>query len=634
MKDERKKGLWAFALLLLFVALSLFGQNQGAYAGQRQDLIIQPHGKVNVQELPAVALEAPVDREAAPFRLPDPELFRQEKERMNQETLGEGPAPGEGLEIEPQDVNLLTNFIGLRRIESGGFIPPDNGTAAGPNHIFETVNVRGRIFTKAGALVQTVNLNTFFNVPGVSLSDPIMRFDHVSQRWFVGIITIESSGSRWLLAVSTTSDPTGAFVLYSFLTPGSLPDFPNMGISDDKVVLTANAFACNPNCGGPFQGTEFLVFNKADLVAGVAAATNFFAPPQGLFTLRAAQNLSANTTLFMVSHGGNFLRIWSVTGVPGIGPGATFTTVDRPILAMTIPPDAQQLGGLPLIATNDNRLLEAVFRDGSLWTTGAVGCIPSGDNVTRACLRMIEVMTLGLTVSQDFNFGISGIYMYFPAITLDSLNNLIGVFSRSSASEFAGVWASGRLSADPPNTLQNPTLIKAGEAHYSPFANRWGDYSAASVDPVDPTKVWVSGEYARIEDGSEWGTWIAQVNIGAAIVNMVSGDIFVDGVGQAGRNVKLINMATGTKVATNTDANGHYEFSPVANGTYKINISLNLAAPGTVSGHLEVNALPEAGKKVKIKLQGTDITDANGDFSIANVAAGPRKVVITNVDVP
>jgi len=35
----------------------------------------------------------------------------------------------------------------------------------------------------------------------------------------------------------------------------------------------------------------------------------------------------------------------------------------------------------------------------------------------------------------------------------------------------------------------------------------------AAVDLADQTKVWVAGEYARVEGGSEWGTWIAEIQL-------------------------------------------------------------------------------------------------------------------------
>jgi hypothetical protein len=131
---------------------------------------------------------------------------------------------------------------------------------------------------------------------------------------------------------------------------------------------------------------------------------------------------------------------------------------------------------------------------------------------------VIEILAPGTTATkiQDFDFGLSTKHMYFPALTITSTNDVISVFSRSSSTEFAGVWASGRLSADALNTYRTPILIKAGEAHYNPFGSRWGDYSSASIDPSDQTTAWVSGEYAcpgGCANGSNWGTWNSQISI-------------------------------------------------------------------------------------------------------------------------
>lgn len=624
------------AVLFVLASLSLLVTPVGAQAQSGKTVVIQPDGTVNWSQLPPAEFDG--NRPAHTVRsqrLPrDPAALAAAKAAANAGAARGAVAPGE---VGPQNVNLLTNFIGLTFADSGGFIPPDNATAAGPNHIFQMVNVVGAVFDKATGAKIGANkvLGTFFGTGAQGLSDPIVRYDPTSNRWFAAIITT-SGVLKWALAVSTSNDPTGTWVLYSFApSPANLPDYPNMGISDDKVVLTANAF--NPG----FLGAEFVVFNKAQLVAGTPAAAAFFAPDIGAFTFRAAQNLSSDNNIYMVSHSGiggtTNMRVYTVTGVPtastvtgtflinGVGQGGltvklkvgtttvqstttgaggaytfsgvvagtykvqilnasngstaaytgnisvnavgqaglkvkvsgvvgtvltdgggnfnsptvpagthkvtikkllvsggggvTSSFVDRTVGALNQPPNAQQSGGLPLIETNDNRLLDASFRGGSLFTTACVGCVPAGDVSTRACVRVIQVLnpSTTATVNQDFNFGINGIHMYFPAVSITSNNDVISVFSRSSTAEFAGVWASGRLSGDALGTFRTPTLIKAGEAHYSPFANRWGDYSSVAIDPSDQTKAWVSGEYACpggcVANGSNWGTWIGQTSI-------------------------------------------------------------------------------------------------------------------------
>jgi len=569
-------------MVLVLAALLPLLTPCGAQAQSGQSFVIQPYATVDVSQLPPADLDSnpPVFFHRERQLHPDPARLQDEKTAGHagaaQDAAASDLTPG------PLSVSLLTNFIGLRFSESGGFIPPDNATAVGPNHVFEAVNVKGRIFDKAtGAIISTINLNTFFNVPGVQLSDPIMRFDPTTSRWFVGIITVENFGSRWLLAVSTSNDPTGSFVLYQLTTANSLPDFPNMGISDDKVVLTANAFLCTSACPPPgpsFQGAEFIVFNKANLVAGAAAASNFFPPDPTAFTLRAAQNLSPDNTIYMTMYpgSGTTLRVYRVTGVP---PGASFTTVNRTITSIAVPPDAMQSGGKRLIATNDNQLLDAAFRGSSLFTTGTSGCTPSGDTSTRACLRVIEILNPATTatVNQDFNFGLSGIYMYFPALSITNAGDVISVFSRSSTSEFAGVWASGRLSSDTLNTYQPPTLIKAGEAHYNPSAPRWGDYSSVAIDPSDQSKAWVSGEYARVEGGSEWGTWIAALQLASPVSAFVAGFYQI----VLGRMPDADGLASWTRfLAANCNASG---FSIVGDSFFD-SVEFRTSRPQTLNG--------------------------------------------------
>jgi uncharacterized repeat protein (TIGR01451 family) len=91
------------------------------------------------------------------------------------------------------------------------------------------------------------------------------------------------------------------------------------------------------------------------------------------------------------------------------------------------------------------------------------------------------------------------------------------VFSGSSSATYAGVYASGQKTTDVVNSFQSPPFqLKNGENSYTPFANRWGDYSGAALDPASPSTVWVAGEYVYISGGSEWGTYIAPVQIGSS----------------------------------------------------------------------------------------------------------------------
>ncbi len=57
-------------------------------------------------------------------------------------------------------------------------------------------------------------------------------------------------------------------------------------------------------------------------------------------------------------------------------------------------------------------------------------------------------------------------------------------------------------------------LLKDGRASYvAPIGgtvpvNRWGDFFGAALDPAEPGKVWVVGEYAA--PTNRWGTWVGE----------------------------------------------------------------------------------------------------------------------------
>ena len=110
-----------------------------------------------------------------------------------------------------------------------------------------------------------------------------------------------------------------------------------------------------------------------------------------------------------------------------------------------------------------------------------------------------------LSVTQAFDVGAPGWYYYYPAIQVDGADNLLAVFSGSSASTFAGVYAGGQP-AGQPNLFSAPVLIRAGNAAYE--RDRWGDFSGAGIDSSDAT-VWIAGEYSKAANA--WGTHIAEI---------------------------------------------------------------------------------------------------------------------------
>ena len=105
----------------------------------------------------------------------------------------------------------------------------------------------------------------------------------------------------------------------------------------------------------------------------------------------------------------------------------------------------------------------------------------------------------------------SGTNFYaFPSIALNKFGDALLAFSCFSPARFASACYAFRRSADPPGTFNDVATLKDGLATYfktfSGTVNRWGDYSAAQVDPVNDVDLWTIQEYAA-SPANRWGTW-------------------------------------------------------------------------------------------------------------------------------
>lgn len=518
-----------------------------------------PARVVNVMRLPAVA-RGSHPRLPLPFHPRDAARFQQAKRQAG---LGSAPSvltpntatispASEAVALGEQ---MATSFpvVSLSQQEGWypdqGWMPPDTQLAAGPTYLLELVNDSGSVWDKSGNLVRTYDLNAFFPVPaGYSFSDPRVLFDLSSQRWFASGFSVDAANdSQLYLAVSATLDPGGDWNVYTIAqnpppatptatatsTPTVTPtptaptslgnilyDQPKLGMSDDKVVISANDFQGASNLN--YMGTQTWVIQKSDLLAGgadVATWTSDVDP--GTFNLVPAHSLSPTNVEYLTTHDASSVGIVAITGTPA-GNDVAWTETDLPINATAPPPNATQPGGVPPIDTNDDRFLSTVWQNGILWTTGNDACTPAGGIATHSCLRLIQVSTNGGTPSllQDFDVGATDADLYFPAVSMDLDGNAFFAFSESSGTLYASAATAAQRANAVPGSLGGILTVQPGTGVYNVCgqqcqngkSNRWGDYSSVAPDSTDPSRVWVAAEYAQGPQGDgDWETGAAAV---------------------------------------------------------------------------------------------------------------------------
>jgi len=420
--------------------------------------------------------------------------------------------------------------------------PSDMGLAASNRYVFQMVNLAGTVYTTSGTIVKpTFSLSDFWFLPIRSMSDPQVLFDARAGRWFASILYLVD---HIRFAVSASSDPTGIWYIYQVHAPSfncatsppvnpapsCLPDQPWIGYSDDKFLIATNDFVFDPTTGaGVFAGAQYWIMNKLEMMAGnfaIDSMTNTPSPTD--YSIRPVPTLSPTTTAYMVencntitpavlvnncppstSSGG--IDVFTVTGTPPAPTSVTVTIV--PITITGFPSNADQPGNPGSLATNDNRVVSAVWNHNYLWTALNDGSASNGGQcgTVPSCIRLDEISTAGTpTLLQDFDFTANGgAATFFGAVSTDTSNNLVVMYETSSSTVYPSLYVTGQLATAAVDTLANSRLVQAGSA--IDLTTRWGDYFYAATQPSSPSTFWISGDYRTITLFQGWQTRIGKI---------------------------------------------------------------------------------------------------------------------------
>jgi hypothetical protein len=430
---------------------------------------------------------------------------------------------------------LDSSFAGLGNPphSEGDLIPPDTMGAAGPNHLVSLLNSDFGVFDKTtGALLQKIPLQSFWESLGTAAGEPAnfpfdtkVLYDPSSDRFFAVTLGGPNSPNSWILvAVSSTSDPTGAWSKWAIDADrdndtqlfNNWADFPGVGLDANNLYINANMFSNS----GSFQYSKIWVLPKAQLLSGSSSITwtEFRDPPGSDFNMQPAQPFGAAPAEYFLFEGStNHLAVaWmdNTSGAP-----VWHSPLQVPVTPYTSTgnlPGAPQSSNDNTIDTTDTRLLNVVYRNGSLWTVHTV----QSPATTKTEVAWYQINPGAGAVLAQGRISDPTRWYYYPSIGVNQDNVAAIGFSGSSPTEYAGAYYTV---IRPPSGAADPvSLLKSGEAPYYKTGqtmgipgggtdNRWGDYSATVVDPTDNVTFWTLQEYAQTPDpvtgASRWGTW-------------------------------------------------------------------------------------------------------------------------------
>ena len=400
--------------------------------------------------------------------------------------------------------------------------PSDNDIAVGPNHVIQMINGSSgayfRIYNKSGtALGAQTYLDNFVNAIGgitsySGLGDPIVLYDALADRFVMS--EFSSSGNRLIVAVSTTSDPTGTWYAYSFTAPG-FPDYPKYAVWNGMYIVTTN------------ESTPAIYALQRDrMLLGLSATSQRFTAPSYPtigFQSCTPVNFSGGTAppagalgMFMrmaddawtTSVPNDRLELWTMninwtTPASSVITGPTFLTTtifDTGLCGYTSFSCIDQPGTTinldPLREVLMNRVQYRNFG-----THEAIVCNHAVDANTadRAGVRWYELRRTGgvanaWAINQQGTYSPNTESRWMAGIDINANGDIGLAYNVSGASTYPSVRYTGRYANDALGQMTiAETSIVAGTTFNN--SNRWGDYNALVVDPADGTSFWGTSNY-------------------------------------------------------------------------------------------------------------------------------------------
>ena len=422
--------------------------------------------------------------------------------------------------------------VDVARLADTFSLPPDTMGDIGPTQYLVGINGRIRTINKlTGAADGFMNasFDTFFSAVrnGAGTSDPRVRYDRRTGRWFVIMINV-TIPNRNLVAVSNTAT-IGALTSWAFFqwtntrtlggvggAASCLGDYPTLGLDEDALYIGVNQF-CGASVSGSltFDSTSLYVLNKGALTGGTLSVAQFdavlpSASSPGIYTPQGVDNFDANTNAGYVIGIDNrqfgllvMRRVTNPSATPSLS-GDILVDVAATGSPMPVP----HAGGAQPLDAIEDRLMQAVIRNGRLWTNHQfeVNASGAGDpDGNRNGVRWYELQNLASSpsVAQSgtvFDSAAANPVSYWMGALMPNGQGHVALgTSRAGATTPVNTAFAGRLFTYPPGVMDPPVVYSNNTSFaynvQSVSPQRWGDYSYTSVDPDDDMTLWTLQEY-------------------------------------------------------------------------------------------------------------------------------------------
>ncbi len=472
----------------------------------------------------------------------------------------------------------IVSFNGL---ESDGAVPPDTIGDTGPNQYVQAVNswfgTMVAVFDKRGNTLKQFSLSDLWtngsDCGDYGYGDPVVLYDQLADRWMLSQFAIPN----WTddgepappfplcIAVSQTSDPVGGYYVYCFESDDLFPDYPKYAVWPDAYYLSTNdvdpasekdekekASAEADEEGHYYVGVW--AFDREKMLAGEPATWQKFTVernfmlPCDLDGSMAPPDGSPNYFYTIMDD-----NLWPESGFPGDDRleiwefRADFENPDTASFAHTLDLETEpfnyfySLNAVPQRGTfqrldliGEWPMWRLVYRNFGTHEVLLGNFTVDADQREKAYLGQAGIHWFELRKSGDADWSIyqeathapaDRLHRWMGSIAMDGQGNIALGYSVSGATHYPSIRYAVRKADDPAGTLRREASLWEGRASQTGI-NRWGDYSAMTIDPADDTTFWYTNEYmagVTLPLLNSWRTRVGTFQVQRNTQNVVPG---------------------------------------------------------------------------------------------------------------
>ena len=455
-------------------------------------------------------------------------------------------------------IQIGQNFTGSSFLTNSQALPPDPNGVIGPTRFMEFVNGTVAVYNRTnGVSVQRKTDVKFWSDAGLIISpdsgvtDPRVIYDPNSQRWFATQVDFDASlaasggdptseANDFLLAVSTTSSPTGPWKGFLFQADpdnGYFADFPTLGVDSNAVYISGDFYSSSVS-----MGPGLVSISKADLVSATPTIANM--TWYGVMAVSNRGQVMQPATCFDGSESGNILAMGDIGTTSDFysnivcsvvqNAGATNPVLSAPVRLTVAPyqvPDNAIFGapqftvpqpdGTTTLQANDPRLSAKVFAVG-----GVLYAAHNTELNGRMAIQWYRIRAADHVLLEQGTIADPNLDLFMPSIAANPYGTVLIACNASSFTTYVSCYVYAGQTVNGQTTFGNGILLQSGVASYhdlneiegqllgSPTTSRWGDYSTLSVDAADPTQFWSIQMYPSGVDSSsglDEGIWSTQI---------------------------------------------------------------------------------------------------------------------------